>query len=54
MPVSGQRYMCIRPHVGCEDEEGNVLETDGSRAKGNTRRRNGDCRMRHKRPRGDQ
>ena len=35
-------------------KKGNVLEIDGSRAQGNARRRNGDCRRRPKRSSGDQ
>ena len=47
--------MCIRSPSGLSGRrEGNVLETDGSRAQGNTRRRKGDCMRRRKRPRGDQ
>ena len=47
--------LCIRSTSGlCGGREGNLLETDGSSAQGNTRRRKGDCRMRPKRSHGDQ
>ena len=50
----GQRCALCSPSGLCGRREGNVLETDGSRAQGNTRRRKSDFRRRPKRSRGDQ